>query len=232
MQSLVCGIDEVTELEGEVAVVIDVLRAFTVASWVYARGARSLQVAASDQDALRIKAAAGSAALALKDGPPAPGFDLVNSPGLIAGLDLTGADVIQRTSSGTRGILAAQGFRRILAASLVNATATALRLRRLEADRVVLVVTGDGGTAEEDLACADLVLALARDEPIDVARCRSRVEHSPAADDLRAGLAAGFRGIHQDDLRLAVEVDRFDHVLSVVRSPGRVEILPSSPTAE
>lgn len=219
-----CSRDEVAGVDGDVAVVIDVLRAFTVDSQVYARGARSLQIATSDEEALRLRVMIGSTGMALKDGPPVSGFDLVNSPGLIAGRDLSGSDVIQRTSSGTVGVLAARPFPQILCVSLVNATATALRLRKLAARRVVLVPTGGGGKADEDVACGDLVMAITRDEQIDVDRCRDRVERSAAANDLRAGLAAGYRGIHEDNIWLAVEVDRFSDVLAAVPSSDRAEI--------
>jgi 2-phosphosulfolactate phosphatase len=63
-----------------VVVVIDVMRAFTVTAWAFDRGAEKVVLAGSREEALALKEAHPDW-LTLKDGPPAPGFDLVNSPG-------------------------------------------------------------------------------------------------------------------------------------------------------
>jgi phosphosulfolactate phosphohydrolase-like enzyme len=61
------------------AVVIDVLRAFTTAAYLLDGGASELVLAATDEEALALKQLRPGA-LAVKDGAPAAGFDLVNSP--------------------------------------------------------------------------------------------------------------------------------------------------------
>jgi 2-phosphosulfolactate phosphatase len=80
------GIAEMTEAPS-VAVVIDVMRAFTVAAWAFAQGAEKIVLAGSVEEALALKAGHPDW-VTLKDGPPAPGFDLVNSPALLKSIDL------------------------------------------------------------------------------------------------------------------------------------------------
>lgn len=78
MEARFLGVAELTRTPS-VAVVVDVMRAFTVAAWAFGRGAEKIVLAGSLTDALALKARHPDW-VALKDGPPAPGFDAVNSP--------------------------------------------------------------------------------------------------------------------------------------------------------
>lgn len=121
MDARVVGIPEVDGTE-QVAVVIDVMRAFTTAAWAFHRGADKIVLAADQGEALRIKAS-HPGWLALKDGAPASGFDLVNSPGRIREADLAGRTVVQKTTAGTVGALAVVEAELALCASFVVAGA-------------------------------------------------------------------------------------------------------------
>ncbi|WP_051750759.1 2-phosphosulfolactate phosphatase, partial [Phycicoccus jejuensis] len=217
LESLMCSVSEIGALSGaavpQVAVVIDVLRAFTVAPWVFARGAATLRFARDDIQALQMKSMLGPSARTIKDGPPAAGFDLVNSPGFVRGSDLTGCHIIQRTTNGTKGVLAARRCRWILCASLVNARATARHVLATGASRVAFVITGEDGTADEDLACADLIRNVMSGPTADAVQVRQRVVSSPAARALDRGYRAGMRGVHPQDVGMCADVDRFDFAL-------------------
>ncbi|CAM5266188.1 putative 2-phosphosulfolactate phosphatase OS=Streptomyces tendae OX=1932 GN=F3L20_18060 PE=3 SV=1 [Streptomyces tendae] len=155
MDTRFVGIPEVVETPS-VAVVVDVMRAFTVAAWVFAQGAEKIVLAGSLDEALALKARHPDR-VALKDGPPAPGFDLVNSPGLIRSADLGGRTVVQKTTAGTVGALAVKDASLVLCAGFVVAEATARLLRERAAEHVTFVVTGEDGRADEDLACAQYI---------------------------------------------------------------------------
>ncbi|MFF9344535.1 2-phosphosulfolactate phosphatase [Streptomyces sp. NPDC014773] len=145
-----------------VAVVVDVMRAYTVAAWAFARGAEKIVLAESQADALALTARHPDW-VALKDGPPAPGFDLVNSPGLLRSADLDGRTVVQKTTAGTVGALAVKHAPLVLCAGFVVAEATARVLRAGGYDEVTFVVTGEDGRADEDLACAQYIALRAAD---------------------------------------------------------------------
>jgi 2-phosphosulfolactate phosphatase len=85
------------------------------------------------------------------------GFDFGNSPFEISGVDFGGKTIIQRTSAGTQGIVAA-GTRavRLYAASLVTAEATVRTLLSGSPDQVSLVAMGENGLkrTDEDELCA------------------------------------------------------------------------------
>ncbi|WP_066364892.1 2-phosphosulfolactate phosphatase [Herbidospora mongoliensis] len=188
-----------------VAVVVDVMRAFTVAAWAFAQGAEKIVLAGSLDEALALKASHPDW-LALKDGPPTPGFDLVNSPGLLRSADLGGRTVVQKTTAGTVGVLAVKETPLVLCASFVVAEATARLLRTHESDSVTFVVTGEDGEAEEDLACAQYIARRAIGAETDAAEFLHRARTSRAAAELTEGVR---QGTHPDDVALCLELDAF-----------------------
>lgn len=206
-----------------VAVVIDVMRAFTVTAWAFAQGAEKVVLAGSLQEALALKAR-HPGWVTLKDGPPAPGFDLVNSPGLLRTIDLSGQTVVQKTTNGTVGVHAAKGASLLLCASFVVAEATARLLQTRGGDEVTFVVTGGRGRAEEDLACAQYIARRAVDATTGAAEFLDRAAASRAAAALAAGVQRGLPGLHADDVELCLEVDRFPFTM-VVTLEGPLMVL-------
>lgn len=214
METRFLGIAELDEVPS-VAVVVDVMRAYTVAAWAFARGAERIVLAESLDEALALKASHPDWA-ALKDGPPAPGFDMVNSPGLLRSVDLGGRTVVQKTTAGTVGALAVKEASLVLCAGFVVAEATARLLRARATDGVTFVVTGEDGRADEDLACAQYIArratraspnaAAGSDADADAAGFLRRAAESRAAAELAEGVR---QGVHPDDVALCLEVDRF-----------------------
>lgn len=204
MDARFLGIPELAEVPST-AVVVDVMRAFTVAAWAFGRGAERIVLAGSPDEALALKARHPDW-VALKDGPPAPGFDAVNSPGLLRSADLGGRTVVQKTTAGTVGALAVRDASLVLCAGFVVAEATARLLRARGCDDVTFVVTGEDGRAEEDLACAQYIAGRAAGAGTDPAGFLRRAEESRAAAELREGVR---EGAHPDDVALCLELDRF-----------------------
>lgn len=198
------GITELVETPS-VAVVVDVMRAFTVAAWAFGQGAEKIVLAESLDDALALKARHPDW-VALKDGPPAPGFDTVNSPGMLRSMDLGGRTVVQKTTAGTVGALAVKDASLVLCASFVVAESTAQLLKTRKSDSVTFVVTGEGGQADEDLACAQYIARRATEAGTDAAEFLRRAAASRAAAELTEGVR---KGVHPDDVALCLELDRF-----------------------
>ncbi|WP_405977031.1 2-phosphosulfolactate phosphatase [Streptomyces sp. NBC_00158] len=204
MDSRFLGIPELAEAPAA-AVVVDVMRAFTVAAWAFARGAEKIVLAESLDEALELKARHPEW-VALKDGPPAAGFDAVNSPALLRSADLVGRTVVQKTTAGTVGALAVKEAPLVLCAGFVVAGATARLLRERGCDSVTFVVTGEEGRAEEDLACAQYIAGRAAGAGTDAAGFLRRAAGSRAAAELAEGVR---QGSHPDDVALCLELDRF-----------------------
>lgn len=153
-------------------------------------------------------------------GRPIPGFDAGNSPSAIEGLDLSGRRVVQRTSSGTQGVVAATGAIAILLGSFVIAEAT-VRYLAAHADEVTVVSMGERGILRsgEDDACADYLAARLAGERPDVAAIISALwEHEDRNWP---------EWFPRRDAELACEVDRFDFALPVAREDGLLVARPA-----
>lgn len=206
-------------------VVIDVMRAFTTAAWAFARGTERIVLAGSEADARDLKQRHPDWPAA-KDGAPSPGFDLVNSPVMMAEQDLAGRTLILTTTSGTAGAHRAAAAPLVLCASFVVAGATARFLRSRGASRVMYLATGDDGRADEDRACAEYIgRCLDGGEPA-VEPFLRRARASDAAAELAEGVRRGYRGIHPDDAEFCLDADRFSFAMTAAREGGLLVLRP------
>lgn len=210
---------ELREVSGTV-VVVDVLRAFTTAAYAFAGGATEIWLVSGVQEAVELGASIPGAWVMGEDrGRRVAGFDLSNSPAEIVAADVDGRVLVQRTSAGTQGVVAAVRAERLLAASLVCAAATA---RSVGVTTPTYVISGRSpdapGAGDDDLLTAghieDLRLGRAPD-PVVVA---DELRRTREAQRLLA--ADGDHG-HPDDVTLAADVDRFDFAMEVTRVNGR-----------
>lgn len=195
------------------AVIVDVFRAFTTAAFCVAAGAREIVLVNDHEQALAMKRADPALFLSGEiDGRPIAGFDVGNSPSAIEHMDLEGRRVVQRTSSGTQGVVAATGARAIALGSFVIASAT-VRYLRERADEVTIVAMGQNALedADEDLACARYLAAALRDERPSMPLV------TLLADRDGAGWPEWFP---RRDAELALQVDRFSFALPVHRENG------------
>jgi 2-phosphosulfolactate phosphatase len=213
------GISDCPALPGT-AVVIDVLRAFTTAAWAFKLGVKRIVLTDDLDEALRLKAGLPGA-LAMKDGEPEPGFDLTNSPAHLQRHDgLKGATIVQRTTHGTIGAVAARDATRLYCTGFATAAATARSIRGAGGGDVCFVVTGDDGAADEDRACADYIAALLDDPSTGPEAYVGRVGASGAAQRIRRLLSEGARGFDADDIALCSEADRFGFVMQASAQDG------------
>ena len=193
--------------------IVDVFRAFTTAAFCVAAGAREIVLVNDHEKALALKRTDPKLFLTGEiDGRPIPGFDAGNSPSAIERLDLTGKRVVQRTSSGTQGVVAATGADAIVLGSFVIAAATVRYLRGRARD-VTIVAMGQNALADadEDLACARYLAAALRDER------PSMPQVTLLGDRDEDGWPDWFP---RRDAELALQVDRFAFALPVVREDG------------
>jgi 2-phosphosulfolactate phosphatase len=153
---LIEGAREATGL----TVIIDVFRAFSTASYVFARGATSI-IPVGDLDfAYELKEKNPELLLlGEREGQRPPGFDYGNSPAEIEAVDFTGRTIVQTTSAGTQGIANAYRAEQIITGSFVNAKAIVSYIRSKAPKRVCLVCMGQEAIepSDEDTLCAKLI---------------------------------------------------------------------------
>jgi len=216
------GIDGARGVSG-VVVVIDVIRAFTVSAWAFARGAVECRLTDTVEEAAALAASIPGAVLsAEEDGLPVPGIPISNSPSMIKALDLAGRVLVMRSSAGTRGVMACDAADHVLAAGLVNASATARFLLRHDPPRVLLLSTGAHDGYPEDRACAELIADLLlgrRPPPLEHLLAPLRV-----TGRYRRLLQGRQPGFPIEDLDLCLALDAFDFVME--SAGGRLLLLP------
>src|SRR5574343_884355 len=158
------------ESTDDTVVVVGVLRSFTTAAVALANGARAVYpvegVAATVTQLAQMPNVLSVGAVG--GGDPVPGFDFGNSPWQLMQADLAGKNVVMTTAAGVRGLQRFRQARRLYAASLVCARATADAIRASDAQEVCFVITGEwvDRDGDEDIACADYIEALWRGEPV------------------------------------------------------------------
>ena len=202
----------------DTVVVIDVLRSFTSAAVMLARGARAIypveRIAAATallaemQQPLSVGAVGG--------GDPVPGFDFGNSPSQLMQADVAGRQVVMTTAAGVRGLQRFRQARRLYAASLVCARATAEAVRAAGADEVCFVITGEwvDRDGDEDIACADYIEALLRGADVAPDEFVQRVRRSDFGLRFSAGT---WPNLPLADLDIAAQPDLFTFAMPVRR---------------
>lgn len=209
------------QASGAVAV-IDVFRAFTTAAVVLANGASRIVMVSTIEEAFALRAS-GSGQICMGEvrGRRPDGFDFGNSPFEVAGVDFSGQTIIQRTSAGTQGIVAAAGAERLYAASLVTATATARALAAGRSERVALVAMGDSGIerTDEDELCALHLRNLLEGRPGHPQAVRQLIL---AGGEIARFNDPGRPHLHREDAEIALDIDRYDFAIRVRTEDGRL----------
>lgn len=206
---------ELAEVRGAF-VTVDVIRAFTTAAYAFAAGAREIYLVGTVEEALAFKAKhPGVLAMGEDRGLKPPGFDLSNSPVGASRAQLAGRTLVQRTSAGTQGVLAARHATRQWCASLVVASATARAVAASGLGAPTYVITGrippDHDGDEDEVAA----------RYIERARQGLALDPRAAASDILGSAAAartlrlGDVHVDPDDILYASRADAFDFAMEV-----------------
>jgi 2-phosphosulfolactate phosphatase len=210
------------ELDGVTGavVVVDVIRAFSTAAYAFDAGASAIYLVADVDEALRFKAEhRGVLAMGENRGMRPDGFDFPNSPAALARADLRGRILVQRTSAGTQGVVAATSATRLWAASLACASATARAVTAADLGCPTYVITGcfpdrPDRPGADDRLTAELIERVRRGQPAEAAATSAGVL---ASDEAQRTLALPPEHCDPADIELAARVDAFDFAMEVER---------------
>jgi len=200
-------------------VIIDVFRAFSTAAYAVERGATEVVLVGEVEDAFALRERWPDARIMGEvHGRRVDGFDFGNSTSAIAQADLAGRRLIQRTSAGTQGVLAAQNADTIVLGSFVCAGAIVRYAQGIAPSLVSLVAMGMRGerAAAEDEACAALLEARLSGRSLD--------EAALIHDLVHGGAGARFEEDSDDfpraDVDYCLRLDAFEFVLRVESREG------------
>jgi len=239
------------DLEGGVAVVIDVLRASTSIVHALEADAKDVLPCVDVDEARRLHAALraeGALLTGERNALPLEGFDLGNSPDAFTPEAVRGRSVVMTTTNGTRALARCRRAKRIFVGSFVNAAAVVRAVS--ESERIQLICAGTVGeiTREDVLLAGLLVDRLLRlgDKTYQLnAQAATALEGwrhvlpAPCAADptgavipelarvLRTTLGGSrvIRAGCEDDIDAAARLDRFSCVPELL--PGDFRIVPS-----
>jgi len=200
----------------DTVVVIDVLRSFTTAAVALANGARAIYPVADMATAVTLlgRMPQSVSVGAVVGGDPVPGFDFGNSPSQLMQADLAGKTVVMSTAAGVHGLQRFRRARRLYAASLVCARATAEAIRAAGAEEVCFVITGEwvDRDGDEDIACTDYIESLLRGDHLAPAQFAQRVRDSDFGQRFAAGT---WPNLLQADLDLCAQPNFFEFAMPV-----------------
>lgn len=143
---------------GTAVAVIDVVRATSVVCCALGSGARGVTPMAGVEEARELARRTGALLVGERGGLPPEGFDLGNSPRDFTTGVCGDRDVVLTTTNGTVAVERCRGAALVLAASFLNAEATARALVESGHQDVLLVCAGSGGrVALDDVAAAGCI---------------------------------------------------------------------------
>lgn len=203
-----------------ICVVIDVLRAFTTAAFAFDAGAKEIHFVSTIEEAFKRHQEDPTLLLAGEiQGVPIEGFHFGNSPYQIHTDAIAGKTLVQRTSSGTQGVVGCSHAPHILVTSFVIAEATIKRIRELNPTDVSIIATGKSN-GDEDLALAEYLKSRLQGQAVEIQPLLDRVRCSPCAARMQTGPTSYPDGVH--DIHLATQVDRFPFAIEVHKENGRL----------
>jgi len=209
-------------------VIIDVFRAFTCAPLLFSLGIKQSILVGSPSDALKLKQTDPSLILVGEiGGAPIDGFDFGNSPSQLLRTNSTffkGKTVVQRTSSGVQGALAALAVAdEVLLGSYALAKSTAQYILSENPEEVSLVAMGWNleVIAPEDECCGRYIAhLLGRSQYDHMQALREIVYHETAQKFLRGDVSY----FPAEDPLLCLQRDLYDFALRAEREKGLVTV--------
>lgn len=170
----------------KITIVIDVIRAFTVAHYAFLQGVKRILLVDSVEQALTLKKENPHYLLAGEvRGLPIKGFDLDNSPHHIQEMKLEDKVIVQKTTNGVKATLSCLESEHVFVTGFTNAKTTAefIREKLVDEKRNTINIIASHPTGDDDLACAEYIRSiLEQNNSISHQSIVERIMHSHVAE--------------------------------------------------
>ncbi|MBY7143175.1 2-phosphosulfolactate phosphatase [Virgibacillus sp. NKC19-3] len=204
----------------DVTIVIDVIRAFTVAHYAFIQGVRRIFLAESVEQAVQMKRENPEYLLAGEvDGLPITGFDLDNSPYHIQQKNLLGKTLVQKTTNGVRATLNCLSSDHVFVTGLTNARQTANFVRETaneEKEKTVHIIASHP-SGDDDLACAAYIKSIIENtsDSISLLEVKKRIKHAHVAKKF---FDTGNKAFMPEDIASCIKELNTDFVMKVKKT--------------
>jgi len=204
-------------------VVIDVLRAFSTASYAFHNNAHSILPVETIEEALDLhKKHPDYLLLGERHGKPIEGFAYTNSPAQIESVDFSDRTIIMTTSQGTKGIVQATYADEIITGSFVNGSAIVTYINHQQPSIISFVCTDSSYPDNEDYMCASYIQHALEHTPMDFDKIIAHLRHHPCTDDF---LKHPLTEHSQKDFALCMQVDIFPFVIQAKKIDERLHLV-------
>lgn len=209
----------------DLAVVIDVFRAFSVEAYVFANGAAKIIPVLTLEEAYDLKKKNPEYILIGERGGLKPeGFDYGNSPTEVLSVDFSGKTIIHTTSNGTKGLANTINAKTVLVGSFVIASSIAKYINQNNFQDVSLISTSHHTEINnEDMLCAQYIQALLEGTSVDEKEIKVNLKNVPAHSFL-----LDEAGVPSTDIDLCLEFNKFDFVIKKATDSGHVCLVKES----
>lgn len=203
------------------AVIIDVLRAFSTACFAVNNGAKAIIPVAEINLAYKLKKENPEYILiGERHGLRQPGFDYGNSPAEIENVNFGNKTIIHTTTHATQAIIKAVNADEIVTGAFVNAQAIINYIKKREPKIVSLVCTDAKEKDNEDIMCAKYFKGHLEGKPLDFEEIKNHLENHPCA---KGFLVKPLNEFSKRDFYLSLELDRFDFVLKAKKDKNFIK---------
>ncbi|MFC0560016.1 2-phosphosulfolactate phosphatase [Halalkalibacter alkalisediminis] len=148
----------------DINIVIDVIRAFTVAHYAFINGTKQILLVETTEDAFSIKNEYPHYLLAgEEDGIGIKGFDYDNSPKRISKERLNDQTLVQKTTNGVKATLNSLNTNHLFVTGYSNARTTAFYVKKIynaSLENLKINIVASHPSGDDDLACAEYMKGL------------------------------------------------------------------------
>ncbi|GIK83544.1 MAG: hypothetical protein BroJett025_01660 [Patescibacteria group bacterium] len=214
--------DNLSKITG-LAVVIDVLRAFTTSCFILNNGATCIYPVSDLDLALKLKEKNKDWVLVgERNGLKILGSDYGNSPTELEKVNLENKTVVLTTSAGTQAVDKLVSTDKIITGSFVNALAIARYIKRNNFAEVTFICTDNRWTDNEDYKLAEYISDLVLGKNPNFERVKQHIIQHKCSDGF---LRNPFTETSKTDFDLAFDVDRFDFVIEAQHDKDHVYLI-------
>lgn len=205
--------------KADITIVIDVLRAFTVAHYAFMRGAKSIFLAGTVEEAFSFKKKNPTYLLAGEiNGVAIENFDLDNSPYKIQRKNLNDATLVQKTTNGVRATLNHMESGNVFVTGFSNARNTAEYVKELcnsKGEEQVVHIVASHPDGDDDLACAEYIRKILEGLPISSISVAQRIKESDVA---RKFFDRERKAFLKEDVFICMREIKSDFVMKVIKT--------------
>ncbi|WP_420976257.1 2-phosphosulfolactate phosphatase [Bacillus vallismortis] len=169
---------------GDIHIVIDVIRAFTVAHYAFIGGAKEIYLVRTADEAFALKNTYPDYVLTGEEkGVGISGFDLDNSPKRMAEQDMADKHLVQKTTNGVTAALGALNAKHLFVTGFSNARTTAEHVKTLGDKNCVINIVASHPSGDDDMACAQYIKGIIEEtNEVTAAEAIERINRSTVAE--------------------------------------------------